>query len=487
MRRCGFIPHVQVLTHSKQHQAETSFKFTRFGDGHLEMSLAVPSNASFDDTGDRAGQRASHVISETHHLIQQAQAVRDTIKRQSPSNAVFSNTLLPLARAENVLAMGSHPLVFHASASPDSNVRDASRQARRMMDDYLLHGLIDESLARLISAVVEKHEVLSAEDARLLAMKYRHIKRHGLLVEYPAAREHLRSIRDTISRKTLLFRSNLATSSDSLWFTLSELHGVPDRLLRTLERGTGGNRDRFRVQLTTPHLTAIMRYAESSQVRKTMFIANETRCVDNLALFRDVVLLRDEAARLLGYSSHADFQLAERMARTPGMVSTFLEDLKERLQDLGASEASALRKLKAEHISSTLEGGEYYLWDHPYYNRLMTEQMHGFDQEKVAEYFPLSIAIRRMLLILEGLFGLDFEDITSNAGISFDLPKHARPDVWDPKVRVFATFDADDAGKLLGFLYLDLYDRDGKTKGPANYNLIPASPSNSNSCAMATR
>lgn len=455
------------------------------------MSSIIPSKTSLDDPGDEPSKRASRIVSDTRHLIQRAQAIRDTIiRRVTPGDAIFSNTLLPLAHAENVFARGSHPLVFYASASTDSNVRDASRLARHMIDDFLLHDLIDKPLARLIRAVVDKREVLPAEDARLLATKYRHIKRYGLLMEPPAAREDLRSIRDSINQRTSLFRSNLASSGESLWLTLPELHGVPDRFLRTLERGTGENQDKFKVQFSTSHLSTIMRYAKSSQVRKKMFIANENRCIDNLALFRDVVIFRDEAARLLGYSSHADFQLAERMARTPKTVLTFLDDLKERLQDLGVSEANALRKLKAEHISSTLEDREdreYYLWDYPYYNRLMAEQIHGVDQEKVAEYFPLPIVIRRMLLIFEDLFGMKFEDRASDARNVFGLPDHEGPDVWDKEVRVFAALDTDDAGKLLGFLYLDLYDRDGKTKGAANYNLIPASSSSSKICAIATR
>jgi metallopeptidase MepB len=113
-----------------------------------------------------------------------------------------------------------------------------------------------------------------------------------------------------------------------------------------------------------------MKYAVNPETRKKVFLGNENKCNDNVALFRKAMKLRDEKARLLGFKSHAEFQLATKMAKSPAKVLEFLTDLRTRLAPGGKEEIQGLRDLKKADLKEIglRDDGKYYLWDHRYFH-----------------------------------------------------------------------------------------------------------------------
>jgi metallopeptidase MepB len=132
-------------------------------------------------------------------------------------------------------------------------------------------------------------------------------------------------------------------------------------------------------------------------------------------LFRETIILRDEAARLLGYPDHASFRIEDKMAESAESVINFLADLKERLTPGGLQEAGHLMQLKSEDLKSRglahTDDGNFYLWDDKFYNQLMAGMEFSFDEQIIAEYFPLQATIEGMLAIFEELMGFVFVEI----------------------------------------------------------------------------
>lgn len=130
---------------------------------------------------------------------------------------------------------------------------------------------------------------------------------------------------------------------------------------------------------------------------------------------RETLILRDEAARLLGYSNHASFRCEDKIAKTPDTVVHFLNDLKERLAQDGAEQMAHLLNFKSNDLSmrnlAYTNDGNYYLWDDRFYKRLMAEKELLLDEEKISEYFPLQSTIEGMLAIFEELMGFVFVEI----------------------------------------------------------------------------
>jgi metallopeptidase MepB len=186
----------------------------------------------------------------------------------------------------------------------------------------------------------------------------------------------------------------------------------------------------------------------------------------------------DEAARLLGYPTHAAFRIEDKMAKTPKTVDDFLADLRARLTDGGRKEIAQLLELKKSDVASRGEkfDGGYYLWDHRYYDRLMVEKDYSLDHQLIAEFFPLQNTIDGMLKIFEQLFGLVFVEITGKDRDQVATSGKGSDIVWHEDVKIFSVWDDEgEGGSFVGYLYLDLFPRPGKYGHAANFNLQPVS------------
>ncbi|TKW55965.1 Saccharolysin [Colletotrichum tanaceti] len=411
------------------------------------------------------------LLQATARLIQHLRLVqREIIERIRADNATFANVILPLVHAENAVAREAHGIIFYKSVSPDSELRNASRKAQTLLDDFMVERAMDDAIFTLIDAVLRKAEDLDPESLRLLRKKHREHVRNGLNLPPGAQRERFAEIKSQLSRLTVKFRENMDETDDGMWLTPEELDGLPESVISQLEDGQRENKGRLFVSFAPPSFYPTLRFLKRADVRRRFYIAGHNECNQNVPIFREIVLLRDEAARLLGYASHASFRLEERMAKTPATVNTFLDHLRLRLAGGGQQETETLRQLKKRDVESRGElfDGRFFDWDFSYYKRVMLATQYSVDQQKVAEYFPLQVTISGMLSIFEKLFGLVFHKNTT------DLYDHGREHVWHEDVQVFSVWDhAKQGGGFVGYLYLDLFPREGKNGGAANFNVIP--------------
>lgn len=152
------------------------------------------------------------------------------------------------------------------------------------------------------------------------------------------------------------------------------------------------------------------------------------------------------------------------MARNPETVNAFLEALRSRLTVKGRRELEDLKTLKRTDSESRGESfdGCFYPWDWEFYRQITVKQRYSYERLKTAEYFPLQSTIKGMLKNFEHLFGLEFQDVTQNT------------DSWHEDVQVYSVWDVEELGSgFLGYLYLDLYTRDGEASSAFNLNLQP--------------
>jgi len=164
------------------------------------------------------------------------------------------------------------------------------------------------------------------------------------------------------------------------------------------------------------------------------------------------------------------------MAKTPKTVDDFLQDLRARLSDGGVSEINTLKELKKKDVESRGEkyDDRYFLWDHRFYDRMMEEKDYSLDQQLISEYFPLQTTIKGMLQIFEELFGLAFVEITGSDRDDISPSGKGSDIVWHDEVQVFSVWDDEGEGSgFVGYLYLDLFPRQGKYGHAANFNLQP--------------
>ena len=393
-----------------------------------------------------------------------------------PEDASFENIMLPMAVDENQGALENHIIGFYQSVSTNQELRDASTKAEEMMDDFSIESSMREDIYKLVEAALKKGEKLDPESQRLLEKTHKAYIRSGLGLPAGPKRDRYKEIKKRLSTLCIIFSKNLNEEVGGLWFTPAELEGVPEDVTALFAKGEGENAGKLKMTFKYPDLIPTTKYAKNPATRKKAYIENENKLPQNIPIFREVILLRDEAARLLGYPNHAAYIIEDKMAKTPKTVDDFLGDLRTRLTQGGASEMEVLKALKKQELKSMGEDfdGYYFLWDHRYYNRMMLEQDFSLDQEKLSEWFPLETSIRGMLTIFETLFGMTFVEITGDDRSAISASGKGDDIVWHPDVQVFSVWDSEDQGSgFIGYLYLDLHPRPGKYGHAANFNLQP--------------
>jgi metallopeptidase MepB len=415
------------------------------------------------------------IVEDARRLIELSRNVQDQITQNvHPDKATFANTLRPLVHAENSMQSESHILQFYQDVSSDPKLRDASGEADKLLKDFRTESAMREDLYRLVDAVLKRNENLEVESRHLLEQMHRAYTRNGLGLSAGPKRDRFKEIQSRLNQLRVDFRQFQNEESEGIWFLPAELDGVPEDDISGLEKGSGDNEGKLRQRILYPQLNPIMELAKNSETRKRCFIAWENSRSKAVVALRDTLVLRDEAARLLGYPNHATFSIEAKMAPSLESVNSFLADLRSRLTPGGLKEIENLKKVKRTDLESRGEtyDGRFYFWDRSFYEQIMLKTQHSFDKAKLAEYFPLQTSILRMFKLFEQLFGLVFSEIPVEERRT--LGEQDRETVWHEDVQVFRVWDEESQGSgFLGYLYLDLYDRENKYGGAANFNLQP--------------
>ncbi|SLM40788.1 metallopeptidase [Lasallia pustulata] len=422
----------------------------------------------------------SSLIEDTKRIIDNYRGVQDKVVASiKPSDATFQSVVLPMAVDENKFGLESHILGFYQSVSTNQALRDSSTEAEQLMDDFSIESSMREDIYKLVDAALKNNkEELDPESQRLLEKDYKSYIRNGLGLPEGPKRDRFKEIKKRLSQISIIFQKNLNEEKGGIWFTPKQLDGVPEDVLSGLAKGEGEHDGKLFLTFKYPDLFPAVKYAKSSETRKKVFIENENKCNQNVPLFKEAIVLRDEAARLLGYPNHAAFRIEDKMMKTAKTVDEFLGDLRQRLTKGGAQEREVLKSLKEKDVKERGAGedydGRYFLWDHRFYDRMLLEQDYQLDAQKIAEYFPLQTTVHGMLEIFEQLFGLVFVEITEEDRASISPTNKGEDLVWHPEVKLFSVWDDEGEGSgFVGYLYLDMHPREGKYGHAANFNIQP--------------
>ena len=296
---------------------------------------------------------------------------------------------------------------------------------------------------------------LTPEEQMLLEKAYDGFIRAGAALD-DAGQTRLREINNQMSLLTLQFSQNRlkATNAYQLHITdEADLSGLPDSAreaaaLAAKEQGKEG----WLFTLQAPSYGPFITYADNRELRRQMYMAKNTICVqgtpfDNETLVAQIVNLRQERAKLLGYKTYADYVLKERMAETADNVYHLLDQLLEAYMPTAHKEVQEI-----EEMAHRLEGEDFVLqpWDFSYYGHKLKKERYDIDAEMLRPYLQLA-------RVKEGVFGL----ATRLYGITFrenkDIP------VYHPDVQAYEILDQD--GSFLAVLYTDFYPRKGKQAG----------------------
>lgn len=414
------------------------------------------------------------IAADAERLIANARAFQDElVAKIKPEEATFANVLRPLAQNDNVMRVGEYMLGFYQSVSTDPKLQDASSKAEEKIINSNTDSNMRQDVFNLVDAVLRRNETLDPESRRLLEKQHKDFIRYGLNIPNGPERERFKEIKKRLSKLSGEYANNLSGEKGGIWFSPEQLDGVPKDVLDSLKKGDGDNEGKLWLTFKYPDRIPTMKYANDPEIRKQVMIADQNKCNQNAPIHHEVIVLRDEAARLLGYLNHAAFKIDDKMAKTPETVNKFLGDLRTRLTAAGKNEMQKLLELKK--ATDTNADGRFYLWDYWYYDRLMIKKDYSINHQHIAEWFPLENTIEGMMKIFEELFGLEFVEITGKDRASISPTGDGKDMVWHEDVQVFSVWDDKSEGSgFVGYLYFDLFPREGKYTNAASFPLQPS-------------
>lgn len=394
------------------------------------------------------------------------QAANDLVNNVSPENAKFENALRPLADIDNEVKGKVQYLALFQAVSPSPGMRKASSTAVSMVDKAYWAVFQIPSLFALVNAVYQKHaeedndadENAKSEDQKLLERFHSMFMENGLELEEDKRHRFL-WISDRLIELRVAFMENLSSDPGYVWKDHNELKGIAAESLQALPMHSSTSQRG--IKLKKPNIPMVLTQCHIAETRKEVFLRSQNIFPDNLKIFNEAVILRDESARLLGFSSYAAQKSRHKMITSPHDVDQLLNELYDHLQPLAQKELETLQHLKrgdredGYHSSSSL-----YLWDFDYYHDRLLREKYNTNHELIAEYFPAEVTVRRMLKVFETIFSLSITPVEVN-----------KEQVWHSDVQVFSVRDEQSA--FLGFLYLDIYPREGKYNHAANFNIYP--------------
>lgn len=303
----------------------------------------------------------------------------------------------------------------------------------------------------------DEYPRLSAAQQKVINDSLESFERHGVALPDDAKAE-FRANSQRLTELASRFSNNVLDATNAWQLPLADdarLSGLPEAikpLLADLARQR--DMDGYCLTLDAPVVIPVLTYADDRELRETVYRAYNARAseladdgqYDNAAIIEETMRLRARQAEILGYADYAALSVADKMAKQPQAVFTFLDDLVNKSKAAGEAEMAALRDYAARELSLA----DLAPWDVAYAAEKLRQAQYALSQEDLRPYFPISTVIDGLFAISQRLFGVHFR---ANHSLS----------TWHKDVLAYDVLNAD--GSLRAQFYLDPYARAKKRGG----------------------
>ena len=376
--------------------------------------------------------------------------------RQTAAEPNFENTILAYECC-------SEQVDFVSNIFSNLELTNSSDEMQKISQEFyprLSAFSSDLSLDPVIFSRVKKvhdHPVqlgLTYEQIRLTEKIYTNFVRNGALLS-ETDKEKIRKIDDEMSTLSPKFSENVLKATNAFEMVLSnrqDLDGLPEGAIEAAAHlaETKGKKGQWIFNLHYPSYAPFSTYAKNRSLREKMWRAYGSKAFndsfDNQQIILRTIQLRNERAQLLGYSTHADYVLSQRMAEEPEVVFDFMQNM------ITKAKPAALKDIEEiKDFAKELDGiQELMPWDLSYYSEKLKEKKYHFNEEDLRPYFKLENVVDGLFLHAEKLYGIQFKENNS-------IP------LYHPEVKAYEVYDAEK--KYVGLFYTDFFPRESKKGG----------------------
>ncbi|MBL1143014.1 MAG: oligopeptidase A [Proteobacteria bacterium] len=401
---------------------------------------------------------ASHIEPAIDQLLSES---RDTVISllSSTQDYTWDNLLQKLEDMDDQLNKAWSPASHLHSVADNDELRVAYNACLSKLSDYATEMGQNEELFHAYENISNSaaYESLSPAQKKIIKNALRDFRLSGIDLN-EKAKNRYKVIQQELSRLQTKFEENLLDATHAWEKHITEedqLSGLPDSAI-ALAAQAAKNKDKegWLFTLDFPSYMPVMQYSDSPELRKEFYKAYVTRASDKCAnsdwdnsnIMLEILKLRTEKAKLLGFENYAHYSLATKMAEEPDEVLNFLNDLAERTKAFAQQEFEELKQFANETANET----QLDAWDVAYYSEKLRQKKFDISQETLRPYFPVN-------QVIEGLFAI------TNKLYNVTIKQREGVQVWHKDVMFFDIFEAN--GNIRGSFYLDLYARQHKRGG----------------------
>ena len=371
----------------------------------------------------------------------------------NPVKPTFKNTIVAMERQgallNRILGLFYNLNEADTSAEMEAIALRIQPKLTELSNDVALN---PELFARVKAVYEGSRRGLSDVDIKLLEDSYKSFSRSGAALA-DDKKEEYRKYTAELSEATLIFGQNALAATNAFAINITnpaQVAELPDFVKEGLAaeakaRGEKG----WTVTLKAPSYGPFMMYSSQRDIKEKLYRAYNSRALggehDNSQIIRNITSLRMKIANLLGYKTHADYTLEERMAESADNVNSFLEELRASTIDFAHKDYATI----SDYAHSKGLKDKLMPWDWAYYTEKYKSEKYAINDEQVKPYLKLDNVIKGVFLLAEKLYGLSF---VANDKIQ----------AYHPDVTAYEVYDGDD---LMAVLYLDFFPRESKRSG----------------------
>jgi peptidyl-dipeptidase Dcp len=377
------------------------------------------------------------------------------IVAENPTPADFENTIAALERSGRALERVASVFFVLAGADTSDEIEAIERDISPLLARHNNALYLNRALYSRIADLYDRRDTLSleAEQARVLERYHTRFVRSGAALE-KKAQDRLAAINERLASLGTQFGQNVLSDEKSFVMVLeeSDLGGLPDfaRAAAQAAAQERGHSGKYVITLARSSVETFLQFSARRDLREKAFQAWIARgenggATDNRGLIAEMVALRAERAKLLGFANFADYRLDDQMAKTPQAVRELLDEVWGRALTKAAVERDALQAMIAE------EGGNFALAPHDwrYYAEKLRKARYDLDETEIKPHFQLENMIEAAFETARRLFGLSFDRV--NAAL------------YHPDARAWNVTDAQ--GRHVALFIGDYFARSSKHSG----------------------
>ena len=294
---------------------------------------------------------------------------------------------------------------------------------------------------------IQKNEIssLNYEQRRVLELNILHFELSGAHLD-DKTKERLQEINIKKSELSNNFSQNLLDATNAYEYIISDekdIDGIPKSDIESAKFEEDGV-TKYKFTLQMPSYIAYMTYGKNAKIREELYKAYVTRAPQNAKIIDELLALKNEMSRLLGYKNYASYSLASKMAEDEKSVVKFLQTLVVKSKAQAKDELKEVQKIASEPLQS---------FDSAYYSELLKKEKYNLDEELYRPYFEQMSVVNGMFEFLYKLFGISFKKVDE--------------ELWNEKAFSYDLYIDD---KLKARLYLDLEARESKRGGAWMHN-----------------